>query len=284
MATLRRGDVELYYEVRGTGAPLLLVAGLAADNSYWVPVVDALAAKYRVILLDNRGSGRTTPLDAATGIGTMADDCIALVRHLGLPKVHLAGHSMGGMIVQDCAIRHPDLVDRIVLAATAPVASARDNDLFASWASAVRRDRPVAVVPQPVLLGVLAALLRQREDRRRARAARDRVSVPAVARRAVEPGPGHRGVRSRRSRCRTSARARSCSREPTTCCSRSPPAPRSRRPSRTRRSRRSRARRTRSRSNSRRSSRAASSSSSAETRVRLAFPAPSGNASLTLVS
>ena len=135
MATLRRGDVELYYEVRGTGAPLLLVAGLAADNSYWVPVVDALAAKYRVVLLDNRGSGRTTPLDAASGIGTMADDCIALVRHLELPKVHLAGHSMGGMIVQDCAIRHPALVDRVVLAATAPVASARDNDLFASWAS-----------------------------------------------------------------------------------------------------------------------------------------------------
>lgn len=144
MATLRRGDVELYYEVRGTGAPLLLVAGLAADNSYWIPVVDALAARYRVVLLDNRGSGRTTPLDAASGIGTMADDCIALVRHLGLPKAHLAGHSMGGMIVQDCAIRHPDLVDRIVLAATAPAASARDNDLFASWASLFDAiDRPL---------------------------------------------------------------------------------------------------------------------------------------------
>ena len=65
----------------------------------------------------------------------MADDCIALVRHLELPKVHLAGHSMGGMIVQDCAIRYPDVVDRIVLAATAPVSSARDNALFASWAT-----------------------------------------------------------------------------------------------------------------------------------------------------
>ena len=135
MATFRRGDVELYYEVRGSGKPLLLVAGLAADSAYWLPVVDALAAKYRVILLDNRGSGRTTPLDAATGIGTMADDCMTLVRHLGLPKVHLAGHSMGGMIVQDCAIRYPDLVDRVVLTATAPVASARSNDLFANWAA-----------------------------------------------------------------------------------------------------------------------------------------------------
>jgi pimeloyl-ACP methyl ester carboxylesterase len=135
MATLRRGDTLLYYEVRGAGRPLLLVAGLAADSAYWVPVVDALAAKYRVILLDNRGSGRTTPLDAATSIGTMADDCVALVRHLELPKVHLVGHSMGGMIVQDCAIRYPDVVDRIVLAATAPVSSARDNALFASWAT-----------------------------------------------------------------------------------------------------------------------------------------------------
>ena len=135
MATLRRGGVEVYYEVRGNGKPLVLVAGLAADSAYWLPVVDTLAAKYRVILVDNRGSGRTTPLDAATSIGAMADDCIALVRHLAIPNAHFAGHSMGGMIVQDCAIRYPDLVDRLVLAATTPVASARNNDLFANWAA-----------------------------------------------------------------------------------------------------------------------------------------------------
>lgn len=135
MPFLTRDDASIYYEIRGTGAPLLLVAGLASDSAFWAPAQDALAAQRQVILIDNRGSGRTTPLDVATSIGAMADDCAALVRHLGFRKVDLAGHSMGGMIVQDCAIRHPDVVDRLVLAATASVASARNNDLFASWAT-----------------------------------------------------------------------------------------------------------------------------------------------------
>jgi pimeloyl-ACP methyl ester carboxylesterase len=133
MATFVHGEVNLYYEIRGSGKPLLLVAGLASDNAFWLPVVDALAARHQVVLIDNRGSGRTTPLDGATSIAAMADDCAALVRHLRLPKVDLVGHSMGGMIAQECAVRHAELFDRVVLASTAPVNSARNNDLFASW-------------------------------------------------------------------------------------------------------------------------------------------------------
>ena len=135
MPLLRRGGVDLYYEVRGSGRPVMLVAGLAADSSYWTPVVDALAGRCQVILVDNRGCGRTTPPGAPTSIGAMADDCMALARHLGIARVSLVGHSMGGMIVQDCAARHPDAVDRLVLVATGAKASARDNDLFASWAA-----------------------------------------------------------------------------------------------------------------------------------------------------
>jgi 3-oxoadipate enol-lactonase len=133
MPKFAHGDVDLYYEVRGRGTPVLLVAGLASDNAFWLPVVDAFAARHQVVLIDNRGSGRTMPLDAATSIAAMADDCAALVRHLQLRNVDLVGHSMGGMIVQECAIRHAGLFDRVVLAATAPVNPARNNDLFASW-------------------------------------------------------------------------------------------------------------------------------------------------------
>lgn len=143
MPTLARADVELHYEIRGSGRPLLLIAGLAAASAFWLAAIDALAARRQVILVDNRGSGRTTPLDAPTGIGVMADDCAALLRHLGLRGVDMAGHSMGGMIAQECAIRYPELVDRVVLASTAPVASARNNDLFASWAAQFATlDRP----------------------------------------------------------------------------------------------------------------------------------------------
>jgi 3-oxoadipate enol-lactonase len=135
MPTFQRDGVDIYYDVKGSGRPVMLVAGLASDNAFWLPSLDAIAARHQVIVLDNRGAGRTTPLDAPTSIRAMADDCMALAAHLQVPKIALAGHSMGGMIVQDCAIRYPDAVDRIVLAATAPFASPRDNDLFATWSS-----------------------------------------------------------------------------------------------------------------------------------------------------
>jgi pimeloyl-ACP methyl ester carboxylesterase len=135
MPSLPRGDVDLDYEIRGTGAPLLLVAGLASDRAFWFPVADALALKHRLILVDNRGSGRTSPLDAATSIDAMADDCIALVRQLGLSRADVVGHSMGGMIAQRIAATYPEQVDRLILAATAARNPARNNDLFASLAT-----------------------------------------------------------------------------------------------------------------------------------------------------
>jgi pimeloyl-ACP methyl ester carboxylesterase len=136
--------IATYYERRGTGRPLMLVAGLAADNAFWVPSVDALAARCDVLMPDNRGAGRTTPLDAPTSIRAMADDCVALADHLGLPRFSIAGHSMGGMIALDCAIRHPKRVDRLVLASSTACASASDNDLFATWSAMfVALERPL---------------------------------------------------------------------------------------------------------------------------------------------
>ena len=119
MPSFAHGDVDLYYEIRGRGKPVLLVAGLASDNAFWLPVVDAFAAHRQVIVVDNRGSGRTTPMDTATGIGAMADDCAALVRHLRLAGVDLVGHSMGGMIAQEFALQYPKRVRSLILGCTA---------------------------------------------------------------------------------------------------------------------------------------------------------------------
>lgn len=134
MPTLRLPDVELHYEESGRGPPLLLVAGLASDSAYWLPSVDALARHCRVILVDNRGSGRTAPQDVPISIEAMADDCAALLRHLDCGPATIVGHSMGGMIALHCTHRYPELFARSVLVATGAVNSARNNDLFASWA------------------------------------------------------------------------------------------------------------------------------------------------------
>jgi pimeloyl-ACP methyl ester carboxylesterase len=133
MPRLARGDVDLDYEVRGAGKPLLLIAGLASDRAFWFPVIDVLAVRHQLVLVDNRGAGRTSPLDVPTSIDAMANDCIALVRHLRLPEVDLVGHSMGGMIAQRVAATCPEIVDRLVLAATATRNLPRNNDLFASF-------------------------------------------------------------------------------------------------------------------------------------------------------
>jgi len=133
MATFAHGGVDLYYEVFGRGKPLLLIAGLAADNTFWLPVQATFATTRQVIVFDNRGCGRTTPLDAGSSMRAMADDTMALVRHLELTKVDVVGHSMGGMIAMACAVHDPDLVDNLVLAATGPVNSKRNDDLFGTW-------------------------------------------------------------------------------------------------------------------------------------------------------
>jgi pimeloyl-ACP methyl ester carboxylesterase len=127
--------VDLYYEIHGKGTPLMLVAGLASDSQSWQPVISDLSRHYLVITPDNRGVGRTRPQDIEISIQQIADDCIALIRYLGLSSVDLLGHSMGGFVAMDLAIRYPHCVNKLILAGTSASNSMRNNSLFANWAS-----------------------------------------------------------------------------------------------------------------------------------------------------
>ena len=125
---------ELYYEVYGDGPPLMLIAGLGSDSASWQTVVPPLAKHFRVICLDNRGSGRSVCAEGPLSIGLMAEDCAALIRRLGYEKISVAGHSMGGFIAQRLALLHPELVDRLVLSATGAKSSRRNVLLFSDLA------------------------------------------------------------------------------------------------------------------------------------------------------
>ena len=139
--------VDLYYEVHGDldagVVPLLLVAGFASDSQSWLPVRQALAAGRPLILPDNRGSGRTVFTGRTQGraqgrdisVRAMAEDCAALLDHLGVSRVHVLGHSLGGYIAQDLALRWPELVDGLVLAATTAHCSPRSRELVQGWAA-----------------------------------------------------------------------------------------------------------------------------------------------------
>ncbi|MGB5834996.1 MAG: alpha/beta fold hydrolase [Thiohalocapsa sp.] len=131
-------DVELYYEVHGPDAsqsrlPLMLVAGLASDSQSWLTVLAALAEHRSVVLLDNRGCGRTAPQHCPNSIDAMADDCIALADHLGIDRFDLLGHSMGGFVALDCALRYQERIGHLVLANAAAASSARNDALFDDW-------------------------------------------------------------------------------------------------------------------------------------------------------
>lgn len=111
-------DHAVYYKSAGSGHPLMLIAGLGSNHSFWWKQIPAFSARHRVILLDNRGIGDSPPVSQPFTVADMADDAAALIRALDLGPTHIVGVSMGGFISVTLALRHPELVDHLVLCAT----------------------------------------------------------------------------------------------------------------------------------------------------------------------
>ena len=119
VAKTSMGDVA--YRVFGRGPDLVLVMGYAGTMQTWEPhFVDMLARHFRVVIFDNAGIGATAPLKAPRSIDAMADQTSALITALRLGAPDVLGWSMGSMIAQALAIRHPSQVNRLVLCAAFP--------------------------------------------------------------------------------------------------------------------------------------------------------------------
>jgi pimeloyl-ACP methyl ester carboxylesterase len=110
--------IELAYTEHGEGEPLLLIMGLGADSSAWESHVAAFQKGYRCIAVDNRGVGASSKPAGPYSAAQMADDYAGLIEALDLGPVPVVGISMGGAIAQELALRHPELVERLVLVAT----------------------------------------------------------------------------------------------------------------------------------------------------------------------
>lgn len=128
--SVRVNDIDVYYEVRGEGEPLLLIGGLGADLTLLRPLTGWLAQRYRVVVFDNRGAGRTGKPDAPYSIELMSRDTLGLMDALGIPAAHLLGISMGGRIALEIALTHPERVHKLVLASTS---AAGRGKVHMSW-------------------------------------------------------------------------------------------------------------------------------------------------------
>ncbi|OUL20168.1 alpha/beta hydrolase [Nostoc sp. RF31YmG] len=114
------GDISIYYEVKGSGYPLLMIMGFSFSLVDWGDVLpDDLAKHYQVILFDNRDSGRTKSQSTDNyTTADMANDAAGLLNALGIAQAHVLGFSMGGMIAQQFALRHPTKLNKLILACT----------------------------------------------------------------------------------------------------------------------------------------------------------------------
>lgn len=113
--TVEANGVPTYYDETGTGAPLLLLHGGMTPNLGWMGQIEPFAASYRVIAPERRGHGHTPDVDGPMSYDLMAEDTAAFIRALDLPPAHLVGWSDGGIIALLLAIRHPELVSKVVV-------------------------------------------------------------------------------------------------------------------------------------------------------------------------
>lgn len=108
---------KIAYETNGAGPPLLLIAGLGCDRNIWKPFqVAELSKHFQVIIFDNRGIGESDKPQGPYSTAQMADDAADLLTQLDIVSAHILGHSMGGMISLEFAIRHPDKTKTLIVA------------------------------------------------------------------------------------------------------------------------------------------------------------------------
>ena len=134
------GGVRLAYYTRGSGPALLMNMGSGSTMSEWDPaLLDRLARHHRLVIYDYRGLGRSSRIrPAGLTIARLADDAAGLLDRLRIDRADVLGWSLGGFVAQQIAIRHPEKVRHLILAATNPGGSR--TRLGPLWAQRIDSD------------------------------------------------------------------------------------------------------------------------------------------------
>ncbi|MFX1235645.1 MAG: alpha/beta fold hydrolase [Promethearchaeota archaeon] len=119
MPKVKIDSTNLYYEIHGNGFPLIMIQGLSENVFWWdIPLIDELSKRFKTILFDNRGVGRSDKLEGDLTIELMATDVVGLMDALHINQAHIVGHSMGGMIAQELSLKFPERIKKLVLYGT----------------------------------------------------------------------------------------------------------------------------------------------------------------------
>ena len=113
-----RDGIRLYWKEEGRGEPLLLIMGLGATLAWWNRLLPSLTPRFRTIVFDNRGVGKSDVPPGPYTIPLMADDALAVLDAAGVESAHVVGLSMGGYIAQELALANPGRVRSLVLGCT----------------------------------------------------------------------------------------------------------------------------------------------------------------------
>jgi len=112
------GDIQIYYEDYGQGPPLIMTLGLGQDITTWNFQISELSKHLKLIVFDNRDSGKSSRSSQNYTTQIMAQDILGLMDHLEIDRTHLLGTSLGGMIAQQVALMAPERVNSLILAST----------------------------------------------------------------------------------------------------------------------------------------------------------------------
>jgi 3-oxoadipate enol-lactonase len=114
-----KDGLKLRYEIRGSGEPVALIMGFSGSGRGWGEAfLKLMEARFKIFVIDNRGTGESDKPDAEFTLGDMAADIAAVLDHAKTPRAHIFGISMGGMIAQEFALAYPERTRGLVLGCT----------------------------------------------------------------------------------------------------------------------------------------------------------------------
>ena len=151
MATIEHDGASIYWESAGQGTPLMMVAGLGGVATYWTPQIKTFSQDYRVIVHDQRGTGRSSQIPVRS-VEQMAEDALAVMDAAGVERTLYLGHSTGGAIGVALALKHPDRVAGLVINASTTHGDAYRHKLLGLRKTLIEMGRPDAYASYTTLL------------------------------------------------------------------------------------------------------------------------------------